>query len=144
MLVNAARNGHAGQPRAAVKTHASPMLVTLLRDGRARQTGADIANAASPMLVTLTGMVTLVKPMHARNAPSSMLVTLSGMIILSKPLQPLNAPPPVLVTPAGMVCPDGRQCRQAIVLKKRTFPRRTQTGLPSRVSGIITSPPVPV
>ena len=40
------------------------------------------------MLVTLSGIVTLVKPLHPENALLPMLVTLSGIAILLKSIYP--------------------------------------------------------
>jgi hypothetical protein len=45
------------------------------------------------MLVTLSGIVTLVSPVHSSNAPPPMLVTLSGIVTLVSPVQPRNASP---------------------------------------------------
>ena len=39
------------------------------------------------MLVTLSGIVTLLKPIHRLNADSPMLVTLSGIVMLVKLMQ---------------------------------------------------------
>ena len=44
-----------------------------------------------PMLVTLSGIVTLVRPLHPRNALSPMLVTLDEIVMLVRPLHPRNA-----------------------------------------------------
>ena len=40
------------------------------------------------MLFTLSGIVTLVSPLHPENAENPILVTLSGIITLVSPLQP--------------------------------------------------------
>ena len=50
------------------------------------------------MLVTLSGIVTLVSPLHPENEYDPMLVTLSGIVTLVSPLQSENAEDPMLVT----------------------------------------------
>ena len=55
------------------------------------------------MLVTLSGIVTVVKPVHPENAEDPTLVTLEGIVIEVKTLQYANAYLSMLVTLSGIV-----------------------------------------
>ena len=58
------------------------------------------------MLVTLSGIVTLVRPLHSENARDPMPVTLSGIVTLVRPLQPSNTEAPMPRTPVKSKSPE--------------------------------------
>ena len=87
------------------------------------------------MLVTLSGIVTLVSPLHPANAHRPMLVTLSGITMLVSPLQSTNASYPMLVTftlsgnEVGMVTAPvglGKMATDPFVLQRLALPSAVQ------------------